>query len=99
MFAPICNGSSAEDTFEVGADVVEITSFVGGVDLRTTYGAAARRLIVASAGSGQLAVTTLGANGTLTARVLTGVWDRFELPVACVSIQATTNVSKLWVIF
>ena len=54
---------------------------------------------VASAGSGQLAVTTLGVGGTPVARVLTGVWDRFELPVAVLSIQATTNVSKLWVIF
>ena len=99
MFPPICNGSSAEDTNEVGADVVELTSFVAAIDLLTTYKSAARKIIVASAGSGTLAVTTLGSDGVRVDRTLTGVWDRFELPVACTKILNTTNVSKLWVIF
>lgn len=99
MFPPQCSKSAPEDTNQVGVDVVEVTSFGSGVDLRNLYKAACRRIIVASAGSGTLAVTTLGSDGTLVNRTLTGVWDRFELPVACTAILNTTNVAKLWVIF
>ncbi len=81
-----------------GRDVVQISDFDPEVNLMTTYKAYGRKLVVETVGGGNLDITTIGVDGQHVARQLTVTAGWTEV-VTVVSIQSTTDVGLLRVVF
>lgn len=81
-----------------GRDIVQISDFDPAIDLRATYGAYGRKLVVEDAGGGSLDITVVGVDGQHVARQLTVTAGWTEV-LQVVSIQATTDVGLLRVVF
>lgn len=87
------------DTTQVGCDFDELSSFGSPIDLVATYGAPARRIVVVTAGSGTLNVTTVGVNGTAVNRSATALVAGDFIDCLITTIRTGTNVSLIRVFF
>lgn len=75
-------------------DALEYSSFSEDIDLVATFGRPVRAIEVITAGSGSLAVVTVGSKGAT--RTLT-VYDHWFKPLEVTVIKAATNVTLLQV--